>query len=74
MAYAISLGREHKAELVFLHVIQIPVEKNGVLPTRRGIGGRLAFTTCRGTSPKGAASKVEIFVQTHFRANIPGVS
>ena len=33
MAYALSLGREHKAELVFLSCHPISMAKNGVLPT-----------------------------------------
>jgi nucleotide-binding universal stress UspA family protein len=74
MAYALSLGREHRAELVFLNVIQFPWRKMAPCP-----GDAVAVEEWRSQLAvehllKVAASELEIFVQTHFRANIPGVS
>ena len=74
MAYAISLGREHKAELVFLHVIQFP--------WRKLASCRLDAVPVEDWRPqlavehllKVATSKMENFVQTNFGASIPGVS
>jgi universal stress protein A len=74
MAYALSLGREHKAEVVFLHVIQFPWRKMASCrPDAVSVEewrSQLAVEHLLEV----AASKMEIFVQTHFRANIPGVS
>ena len=74
MAYAISLGREHQADLVFLHVVQFPWRKmascriDGV-PAEQW-RSQLAVEHLL----KVATSQMEVFVQTHFRDNIPDVS
>ena len=74
MAYALSFGREHKAELVFLHVIQFPWQKMASCRLDAVSVEEWRSQLAVDHLLKVAASKLEIFVQTHFRANIPGVS
>lgn len=74
MAYALSLGREHKAKLVFLHVIQFPWQKMASCRLDEVPVEQWRSQLVVEHLLEVATSELEMFVQTHFRANIPGVS